>query len=126
MQEGAFLHIANLQLYFPPKINLPIKAYVCLYRTCTISLCLSVCLYVCLSRVWRYRGGRDGHETLQQFMSFIGNDQGVKPVYPGVAAFAVPSSLSESFQVDISRDFGVRIAYFCILKIPFSGMFLMK
>lgn len=58
-------------------------------------------------RVWRYRGGRDGHETLQQFMLFIGDAQGGKPVYPGVAAFAVPASLSNSFQVDISRDFGV-------------------
>lgn len=23
-------------------------------------------------RVWRYRGGRDGHETLHQFMNFLG------------------------------------------------------
>ena len=28
-----------------------------------------------LSRVWRYRGGRDGHETLQQFMNFLGREQ---------------------------------------------------
>lgn len=26
-------------------------------------------------RVWRYRGGRDGHETLQQFMNFLGRAQ---------------------------------------------------
>ena len=26
-------------------------------------------------RVWRYRGGRDGHETLQQFMHFLGRAQ---------------------------------------------------
>ena len=26
-------------------------------------------------RVWRYRGGRDGHETLQQFMNFLGRDR---------------------------------------------------
>ena len=25
-------------------------------------------------RVWRYRGGRDGHETLQQFMNFLGRE----------------------------------------------------
>ncbi|KAL5493303.1 hypothetical protein EMCRGX_G014460 [Ephydatia muelleri] len=25
-------------------------------------------------RVWRHRGGRDGHETLQQFMSFLGQE----------------------------------------------------
>lgn len=26
-------------------------------------------------RVWRYRGGRDGHETLQQFMNFLGREK---------------------------------------------------
>ena len=81
-------------------------------------------VFLSLSRVWRYRGGRDGHETLQQFMLFIGDAQGGKPVYPGVAAFAVPASLSDSFEVDISRDFGVRAVSLCILKlhVPYVGI----
>lgn len=29
-------------------------------------------------RVWRYRGGRDGHETLQQFMNFLGRGQEIQ------------------------------------------------
>ena len=29
-------------------------------------------------RVWRYRGGRDGHETLQQFMNFLGRGKEVQ------------------------------------------------
>ena len=28
-----------------------------------------------MCRVWRYRGGRDGHETLQQFMNFLGREK---------------------------------------------------
>ncbi len=64
-----------------------------------------------LSRVWRYRGGRDGHETLQQFMYFLGkpqrsevtsqgSDKGSevvlsepRNVYPGVVAFCLPELL---------------------------------
>ncbi len=75
-----------------------------------------------LSRVWRYRGGRDGHETLQQFMYFLGkpqrsdvtrqgsdkgsevtrqgSDEGSevvlsepRKVYPGVVAFCLPELL---------------------------------
>ena len=36
-----------------------------------------LCLYPlhCICRVWRYRGGRDGHETLQQFMNFLGREK---------------------------------------------------
>ena len=32
------------------------------------------------SRVWRYRGGRDGHETLQQFMHFLGRAPQTEPL----------------------------------------------
>ena len=32
-----------------------------------------------MSRVWRYRGGRDGHETLQQFMNFLGREKTEPP-----------------------------------------------
>ena len=56
-------------------------------------------------------------------MLFIGDAQGGKPVYPGVAAFAVPASLSDSFQVDISRDFGVRAVSLCILKLRYLRIF---
>ncbi len=69
-------------------------------------------------RVWRYRGGRDGHETLQQFMSFIGNSatkqtmaltQNKKKhqLYPGVAIFIVPSSLRVGFKLNTDSDLGV-------------------
>ena len=37
--------------------------------------CMCVCrglAVFCATRVWRYRGGRDGYETLQQFMAFLG------------------------------------------------------
>ena len=63
--------------------------------------------------MWRYRGGRDGHETLQQFMSFLGRNRDEKleggemreeeggrerrdkgKVYAGVVAFCVPSALA--------------------------------
>ncbi len=58
--------------------------------------------------MWRYRGGRDGHETLQQFMCFLGRPQRsseessevtevvlsqTNKVYPGVAAFCLPELL---------------------------------
>ena len=58
-------------------------------------------------------------------MLFIGDAQGGKPVYPGVAAFAVPASLSDSFEVDISRDFGVRAVSLCILilHVPYVAIF---
>lgn len=59
------------------------------------------------NRVWRYRGGRDGHETLQQFMAFLGQGVTNKPVYPGIALFVVPASLDRSYNVDMARDFGV-------------------
>ena len=31
-----------------------------------------ICIVYTYCRVWRYRGGRDGRETLQQFMGFLG------------------------------------------------------
>ncbi|XP_064383534.1 uncharacterized protein LOC135332129 isoform X2 [Halichondria panicea] len=64
-------------------------------------------------RVWRYRGGRDGHETLQQFMYFLGKprmsevtgqgsdkeSEGIpsqpRKVYPGVVAFCLPELLEK-------------------------------
>ena len=57
--------------------------------------------------VWRYRGGRDGHETLQQFMNFLNpksHDQ-TSHAYPGVAVFFLPSDPGQ--EVDITRDFRV-------------------
>lgn len=67
--------------------------------------------------MWRYRGGRDGHETLQQFMSFIGSNETSLSVstvknktYPGVAIFSVPYSLSDGFQLDRTNDFGVSVS----------------
>lgn len=71
-------------------------------------------VFLLSSRVWRYRGGRDGHETLQQFMCFLGRglEEGVeqetvknggegeigrqrrrKKVYAGVVAFCLPTAL---------------------------------
>lgn len=66
--------------------------------------------------MWRYRGGRDGHETLQQFMSFISNDVESELVpmgnnntaYPGVAVFVIPYSLGNEFELDKTNDLGVR------------------
>ena len=62
-----------------------------------------------LYSVWRYRGGRDGHETLQQFMNFLNpksHDQ-TSHAYPGVAVFFLPSDPGQ--EVDITRDFRVSI-----------------
>lgn len=74
-------------------------------------------------RVWRYRGGRDGHETLQQFMNFLGRQPLPPPleqetlkesvyvpkrsskVYPGVVVFCVPELAESERQsnIDISN-----------------------
>ena len=66
-------------------------------------------------RVWRYRGGRDGHETLQQFMSFLGKGPGEKgdgeggvrgrgrnprESYAGVLVFCLPRALETGREVD--------------------------
>ena len=54
------------------------------------------------NRVWRYRGGRCGHETLQQFMGFIGDSShDNKTVYPGVAAFILPSGFRKDYQLHL-------------------------
>ncbi|XP_065897600.1 uncharacterized protein [Dysidea avara] len=50
-------------------------------------------------RVWRYRGGRDGRETLQQFMGFIGrttggNSPNTDNSFAGVVIFRLPSEVS--------------------------------
>ena len=63
--------------------------------------------------MWRYRGGRDGRETLQQFMNFLGRHYEEKSVgkeggergrearrsdenvFAGVVAFCVPSALED-------------------------------
>lgn len=70
---------------------------------------MCICDSLSLSRVWRYRGGRCGHETLSQFMAFIGDGikYGGKPVYPGVAAFALPASLKEGFEINLAHHFKV-------------------
>ena len=67
-------------------------------------------------RVWRYRGGRDGHETLQQFMSFLGKGprekgegeggrgrgrgRGHQESYAGVLVFCLPRALETGRDVD--------------------------
>jgi len=67
-------------------------------------------------RVWRYRGGRDGHETLQQFMNFLGKPAArvqteeatpisppISDVYPGTVAFCVPElAVGQSQERDYS------------------------
>ena len=75
--------------------------------------------------MWRYRGGRDGRETLQQFMSFLGRDfegksvekEGVgreggvrrndENVFAGVVAFCVPSALEDGRLENITDEFQV-------------------
>ena len=47
-----------------------------MYIDCVLMIFTSV-LYT-FYRVWRYRGGRDGHETLQQFMNFLGRGKEVQ------------------------------------------------
>ena len=66
-------------------------------------------------RVWRYRGGRSGHETLQQFMNFLGRhpmeaEEGsvgrrkVTTPYPGLAIFFLPElSQSETEKLDLTK-----------------------
>ncbi len=76
--------------------------------------------------MWRYRGGRDGHETLQQFMNFLGREPEEKlegggevqrylvqkprrKVYAGVVVFCLPDALeSERATIDVSSAFQVR------------------
>lgn len=41
-------------------------------------------LLLLLFRVWRYRGGRSGHETLHQFMNFLGRQAPVQ--HPAVSS----------------------------------------
>lgn len=58
-------------------------------------------------RVWRYRGGRDGRETLNQFMNFLGrDDSSQKAVFAGVVTFCLPHTL-ESNVSDITDYFQV-------------------
>ena len=39
-------------------------------------------------RVWRFRGGRDGYETLEQFMSFLGKgSQARGNCFPGIVVY---------------------------------------
>jgi hypothetical protein len=52
-------------------------------------------------RVWRYRGGRCGHETLQQFMGFLGDGLHGNRTCPGVATFMVPNT---STSLDLEHD----------------------
>ena len=56
-------------------------------------------------RVWRYRGGRDGHETLEQFMNFLGREKKAnKKYFPGVVVFVRGSSKN---QLSTARPFEV-------------------
>ena len=55
--------------------------------------------------MWRYRGGRCGHETLQQFMGFIGNIDSSNKVYPGVCSFMLPGKNKKD--LNIEQDFNV-------------------
>ena len=75
-------------------------------------------------RVWRYRGGRDGYETLQQFMNFLGRRDGggeegqcgvsdgrgmrkKRPrVFAGVVTFCVPTVL-ETGKLYTATDYQV-------------------
>ena len=59
-----------------------------------------------LCSVWRYRGGRDGHETLQQFMNFLKLHDQTSHAYPGVAVFFLPADPGQ--EINITRDFRVR------------------
>ena len=72
----------------------------------TIYLPLSLLPFL-LCSVWRYRGGRDGHEILQQFMNFLNpksHDQ-TSHAYPGVAVFFLPADPGQ--EMDMTRDFRV-------------------
>lgn len=74
-------------------------------------------------RVWRYRGGRDGRETLQQFMNFLGrhnseNDnmtatevEWKRSVFAGVVAFCVPTALEYERIEHIASSFQVYTFY---------------
>ena len=77
-------------------------------------------LHYCVSahRVWRYRGGRDGRETVHQFMSFLGrqhHDTAITAktidkkgkVFAGVVTFCVPHALECEDLGNISSDFQV-------------------
>ena len=94
----------------------------------SLSLSFTVPHFLPSSSVWRYRGGRDGHETLQQFMNFLRKQSHdiSGHTYPGVAVFSLPSSLSTEQDVDVSHDFGVgRERRSSILKLTsFSGSLL--
>ena len=89
--------------------------------------------YCSMYRVWRYRGGRDGRETLQQFMNFLGHrtkkcvseregERGRRDdkVFAGVVAFCVPSaldnenSITDSFQVMCISIYVHQIRYTCV------------
>lgn len=54
-------------------------------------------------RVWRYRGGRDGHETLQQFMNFLGREK-AEPDHGG----GNPHERATAGQEEGARNKGVR------------------
>lgn len=52
--------------------------------------------YLCTQdRVWRFRGGRDGHETLQQFLNFLSPATPVADLqrFPGVVVLRTPDRL---------------------------------
>ena len=79
-------------------------------------------------RVWRHRGGRDGHETLQQFMSFLGREdptssdahegtdkdivQFRRPkAYPGMGVFCVPHTVDHTVDHETTYQVHQLMAY---------------
>ena len=48
------------------------------HRLCFTSCSMLATVFYGSCRVWRYRGGRDGHETLQQFMNFLGRGREIQ------------------------------------------------
>ena len=71
--------------------------------------------------MWRYRGGRDGRETLHQFMSFLGRQHcttqvaeedkavtgGNEKLFAGVVTFCIPHALKCVNLGNINQDFQV-------------------
>lgn len=110
-----------------------------------IRICILNTVFDFSPRVWRYRGGRDGHETLQQFMYFLGKPrmsevtgQGSdkesevipsqpRKVYPGVVAFCLPELLEnepgqQHSSPDVSNLQVSTIMYMYVAVIPFLSV----
>ena len=55
-------------------------------------------------RVWRYRGGRSGHETLHQFMNFLGRSTPVQ--HPAVSSSSSFSPLPPTPHTNVGGSQG--------------------